>query len=101
VAAQGEVDVVALREHLGMMLWETVEATFAEGRGDAEDERPEPPRPPMLSVRLKALKQIAKLYDLGERKKGKGLVTEPVACATPAEIAASVREWRRERSERS
>jgi|GEM_PF-4612494 len=58
VAAQTEV--VALREQIGLVLWETVEATFAEGKkgkgkGEAEGEGPAPPRAPMLLLRLKAL----------------------------------------------
>ena len=96
-AAQTAAEFAALREHLGVLLWDTVEATFA---ADAKDERPAPPRPPMLAVRLKALKQIAKLYQLGEPQKGKGAVREPVACATPEEIAAAVGEWRRENEKR-
>ena len=92
--AQGEGDVVGLREQIGVMLWETVEATFAEGKGDAGNERPAPPRAPMLAVRLKALRQIGKLYGLGDGRKGKVKEPEPVACATPEEIAALVQEWR-------
>ena len=94
VAALGAVDVVGLREHLGVVLWETVVATFAEGKGDAGDERPAVPKASMLSVRLKALRQIGKLYGLGEGRKGKVREREPVACATPEEIAALVGEWR-------
>ena len=94
VAAQREVDVAGLREQIGVVLWETVEATFAEGKGDAkdaEDERPAVPRASMLSVRLKALRQIGKLYGLGDGRKGKVREPVPVACATPEEIAALVR----------
>jgi len=94
VAAQREVDAVGLREHLGVVLWETVEATFAVGKGDAADERPAVPRASMLSVRLKALRQIGKLYGLGDGRKAKVREPEPVACATPEEIAALVGEWR-------
>ena len=95
------VERTALREYRGVILWETVEATFAEGevgqgrgKGGVEGERP---KPPMLLLRLKALKQIGKLYGLEERKKAKRVEPEPVACATPEEIAALVGEWRRRR----
>ena len=93
-------DVVGLREHIGVVLWETVEATFAVGKGDAADERPAVPKASMLSVRLKALRQIGKLYGLGDGRKAKVREPEPVACATPEEIAASVREWRLRRVDR-
>lgn len=96
-APQGEADVTALRERVGTALWETVAATFAEGRLDAEGKEAGVAAPPMLSVRIRALKQIAKLYGVGRENRARASrVRECVTpvCATPEEIVELVREWR-------
>ena len=95
-APKSEAEMAALREHLSAVLWQTVEATFptvpllgAAGE-DLDEEEPGPTSPPMLSVRLKALDQIAKLYDVGGAQSaaaGGG----PLPYATPEEIADEVR----------
>ena len=69
LAPQSALDFTSIREHISAALWQTVEATFPDvmSMADAEDEDADPPgasSPPMLSVRLKALDQIAKLYDI-------------------------------------
>ncbi len=93
-APQSESDFALLREHISAALWQTVEATFPHVMADAEDdedaEPPAPVTPPMLSVRLKALDQIAKLYDLSVEQRAAGFA--PLPYATPEEIALSVRE---------
>ena len=94
-APQSEAELAALREHLSAVLWQTVEATFPAvpllgAEEDEEEEEPGLPTPPMLSVRLKALDQIAKLYDVGvvqSAAAGSG----PLPYATPEEIAEDVR----------
>ena len=95
-APQSEAEMAALREHLSAVLWQTVEATFpavpllGAEEDDEEEEEPGLPTPPMLSVRLKALDQIAKLYDVGvvqSAAAGSG----PLPYATPEEIADEVR----------
>ncbi len=102
-APQTEADVAGLREHIGVVLWETVAATFAEGMADAKNGEagaPAEPKPAMLSIRIRALKEIAQLYDVGPKKKRDDDCV-PSVCATPEEIAESVREWReREKVER-
>jgi hypothetical protein len=97
-APQSEADFAGLRELVGVALWQTVAETFAPEvmvDADAENEKAgphAPPRLPLVSTRIKALKQIAKLYDLRwkSRTRDSGLV--PVPCATREEIAEVVRE---------
>ncbi|OYW73531.1 MAG: hypothetical protein B7Z37_21120 [Verrucomicrobia bacterium 12-59-8] len=93
LAPQSEADFALLREHLSEVLWQTVHATYPDVLADADDADADPPppaTPPMLSVRLKALDQIAKLYDLSlEQRATDG---GPLPYATPEEIAESVRE---------
>ncbi|WP_397379909.1 hypothetical protein [Prosthecobacter sp.] len=96
LALRSEGDLVALRECVSVALWETVVGTF--GVPEVEDaERAEVPSAPMLSVRVKALRQMARLY--GVECKGRAAAAaaavEPVGCATPEEIAEAVRERRR------
>ncbi len=88
---ESEADFAGLREQVGVALWETVAATFPEMMVDAESGE-EGPTAPMLSVRMRALKQMAKLYGVGRRKRGGDEVMR--VCATPEEIAEGVREWR-------
>jgi len=99
-APQSEGDFSALREQVCVALWETVVGTFAvpEVRLEAEGgDGGAPAPPPMLSVRLRALRQMAKIYDVGGRESQAGAaVVVPVACATPEEIAGLVRERLRE-----
>lgn len=105
LAPQSERDVAVLREHVSVALWETVVATFAvpEGRLGAEGEDDDAeraalplPLPPasMLSVRVKALRQMASLYDVDCQGRVAAAEVVPVACATPEEIAEMVRERR-------
>ncbi len=111
LARQAEADVAGLREHVGLALWETVVATFpvpevtmeAEGENEGAEEATAEPalptaEPPMLSVRIRALTEIGKLYGLGSRsREARSTGDVAPACATPEEIVALVREWRRER----
>ncbi len=94
LAPQSESDFAALREHISAALWQTVEATFPDVMQDAEEgedaDPPGPSSPPMLSVRLKALDQIAKLYDLTLEIRSADFA--PLPYATPEDIALSVRE---------
>ncbi|WP_395732198.1 hypothetical protein [Prosthecobacter sp.] len=92
-------DVVALRERVGLALWETVVASFGEGPGKSEGGDgavPEPPSMALVSVRLKALRQMGRLYGVSDRRRGKrgGRAAEvgPQVCAAPEEIAGLVRE---------
>lgn len=62
-APKTEADFAGLREHIGVALWETVVASFA------VPVESEARRPPMMAVRIKALKQIAKLYGVGRKRK--------------------------------
>ncbi len=57
---------------------------------------------PLLGVRLKALRQIAVLYDVNPKRKAKAQDPrfEPVEPATPEEISELVRKWREEREVR-
>ena len=94
-------DVVALRERVGLALWETVVAAFGEGPGKSEGgdgAAPEPPSMALVSVRLKALRQMGKLYGVSARGQGKrgGRAAEVglTVCATPEEVAEEVRKWR-------
>ncbi len=96
-APKSEGDVTALREQVSVALWETVVGTFAEVQGNAGGEKEwgvgavsPMTNPPMLSVRLRALRQMSKLY--GVDCQGRAAAV-PVNCATPEEIAESVREW--------
>lgn len=93
-APQSEPDFTALREHIGAALWQTVEATFPDvmSMADADEDADPPaaPSPPMLSVRLKALDQIAKLYDITLETPASE--HGPLPYATPEDIAVSVRE---------
>lgn len=97
-APQSEAEFVMLREDLSARLWQTVEATYpgvpllgagADAEVAAEEEQPGPTAPPMLSVRLKALDQISKLYDVGVTQTATS--TGPLPYATPEEIAEDVR----------
>ncbi|MDI1313816.1 hypothetical protein [Prosthecobacter sp.] len=95
-AAQGpqsESDFATIREHISAALWQTVEATFPDVMANADDdEDADPPAaatPPMLSVRLKALDQIAKLYDLSLEQRSSD--SGPLPYATPDDIADDVR----------
>ena len=98
-APKSELEFTMLREHLREVLWQTVEATYPQvsllgEEADAEEPKakgkePGQPLPPMLSVRLKAADQIARLYDLGLVQSATG--TGPLPYATPEEIAESVR----------
>lgn len=91
---QCEADFAGLREQLCAALWQTVEETFPgllhEAAEDDEDEAGARASAPMLSVRLKALDQIAKLYDVGLVQHTAAFA--PLPYATPDDIAASVRE---------
>lgn len=93
-APQSEPDFTALREHIAATLWQTVESTFPDVMAAAdEDEDADPPAaptPPMLSVRLKALDQIAKLYDITLETPASD--QGPLPYTTPEDIAVSVRE---------
>jgi len=96
---QSEEDVAALRERVGLALWETVAASFGEGPGKCEGGDgavPEPPSMALVSVRLKAMRQMGKLYGVSAKRRGKrgGRAAEvgPQGCATPEEIAEAVRE---------
>ncbi len=94
LAPQSESDFASIREHISAALWQTVEATFPDVMANAdEDGDADPPAaatPPMLSVRLKALDQIAKLYDLSlETSAAAG--GGPLPYATPDDIADDVR----------
>ncbi len=107
LAPQSERDVAALREHVSVALWETVVATFAvpEGRLEAEGEdddaeRAALPSPSMLSVRVKALRQMARLYDVDCQGRTAAAAVVPVSYATPEEIEESVRKWMRGRESR-
>ncbi|WP_397383456.1 hypothetical protein [Prosthecobacter sp.] len=93
LAPQSELDFTALREHISAALWQTVEATFPDVMSMADaDEDADPPNassPPMLSVRLKALDQIAKLYDITLEQRPAAFA--PLPYATPDDIADDVR----------
>ena len=87
-APQAEADFARLREHLSAVLWQTVEATYPDA---AQAVASAAPSPPMLSVRLKAVDQIARLYDLTlEQTTAAAFPTLPYA--TPEEIAHDVRQ---------
>lgn len=98
---QSKEDVAELRERIGLMLWETVAATFGEGPGKRESgdgALTEPPSMALVSVRLKALRQMGRLYGVSTRKRGKrggrAAEVESQVCATPEEIAEAVRDRR-------
>jgi hypothetical protein len=98
-APESEADFTGLRERIGVALWETVMATYSEGNPGAENAEegvPAPvPKAAMLPVRIRALKQIGKLYGGGRKKRGGDDV--PREYATPEEIVEAVREWRERR----
>lgn len=101
LAPQSEGDLAALRERVGLALWETVVETFGEGPGKSEGGDgavTEPPSMALVSVRLTALRQMGKLYGVSARSRGKrgGRAAEVglEVCATPEEIAGLVRKWR-------
>ncbi len=107
LAPRSEGDLAALRERVGLALWETVAATFGEGLGKSDGGDgavTEPPSMALVSVRLKALRQMGRLYGVSTKKRGKrgGRAAEvgPQVCATPEEIAGLVREWLRSRGDR-
>ena len=91
---QSEPDFIALREHIAATLWQTVESTFPDvmSMADADEDADPPgaPTAPMLSVRLKALDQIAKLYDITLETPASD--PGPLPYTTPEDIAVSVRE---------
>lgn len=93
LAPQSELDFTSIREHIGAALWQTVEATFPDvmSMADADEDAdpPGPSSPPMLSVRLKALDQIAKLYDITLEQRPAAFA--PLPYATPDDIADDVR----------
>jgi len=72
-AAQSEADFTGLREHIGVLLWQTVTASFHEVILGAENGQGGPPAPPLLSVRMRALNQLAKLYDVGPKRRRGGV----------------------------
>jgi len=119
-APQREEEFTALREQICAALWQTVECTFPKvplpaaphaGRelalhmgADGQMElplrfslppeplpTPEPPSAPMLTVRLRALDQLAKLYDVGVGRSPSGAEAEEGPYAMPEEIAEAVR----------
>ena len=119
-APQREEEFTALREQICAALWQTVECTFPKvplpaaphaGRelalqmgADGQMElplrfalppvpvlAPEPPSAPMLTVRLRALDQLAKLYDVGVGRSPSGAEAEEGPYAMPEEIAEAVR----------
>ncbi len=106
-----EADMRSMRARMGVVLWETVVTTFQEeaGAAGAGDENGNEgaglpgavsgsPRPPMLSMRIRALTMLAKLHGIslsGKKKRASEREVVSQCCATPAEIAESVREWLR------
>lgn len=95
-APKSEGDFAALREQMGMVLWQTLEATFTGLMPDANGEARKRPVP-MLGVRIRALKQMAKLYGVDPKVKVKAETCRAEACATPEQIAGLVRERLEER----
>jgi hypothetical protein len=93
LAPRSEGDLVALRERVSVALWETVVGTFAgsESTVVGENEQAVVVAAPMLSVRLRALRQMASLYDVDCKGRAAAAVVVPVGCATPEEIAEAVR----------
>lgn len=96
LAPRSEEDLVALRECVSVALWETVVGTFGvpEATVEGENEAAAQVPAPMLSVRLRALRQMARLYDVDCQGRVAAAEEVPVACATPEEIAEMVRERR-------
>jgi len=96
---ESEADFAGLRERIGVALWETVAATYPAGNPGAVNAEVGAPVPKaaMLSVRIRALKQIGKLYGGGRKKKGGDGVQREYA--TPEEIVEAVRVWRERREE--
>jgi|GEM_PF-1829208 len=99
LAPRSEEDLVALREHVCVALWETVVVTFAgsEVSVAGEDEGAALVPAPMLSVRLRALRQMASLYAVDCKGGAAAAAVVPVGCATREEIAEKVRERLRSR----
>ena len=99
LAPRSEGDLVALRERVSVALWETVVETFAgsEVSLSGEDEGTALVPAAMLSVRLRALRQMASLYDVDCKRGAAAAAVVPVGCATREEIAEMVRERRRGR----
>lgn len=97
---RSEGDVVALREQVCVALWETVMETFAErkpGDGDANEMVGGSVSQSMMRVRMRALKQMGRLYGVGGGRRARAKKdVEPVACATREEIAEAVRKRLRE-----
>ncbi|MHB1081363.1 MAG: EF-hand domain-containing protein [Prosthecobacter sp.] len=93
LAPRSEEDLVALRECVSVALWETVVGTFGvpEARVEGENEGEALVPAPMLSVRLRALRQMARLYDVDCQGRVAAAEVGRVACATPEEIAEMVR----------
>lgn len=92
-APQCETDFSGLREHLCAVLWQTVEETFPSLLHEPDDDESAADSrasAPMLSVRLKALDQIAKLYDVGLVQHTAGF--SPLPYSTPDDIADDVRQ---------
>ena len=100
-APRSEADFTGLRERVCLELWETVVATFAvpEMATEAEGDEAGAPmaKPAMLSVRMRALKQMGKLYGLDGKRRKSDPEAVPECCATPEEVVEMVREWRRSR----
>lgn len=59
-APKSKGDFAALRERVGLALWETVLVTFAVPEGTVAAS--------MLAVRVRALRQMAKLYGMGGKR---------------------------------
>lgn len=101
LAPRSEGDLVALRERVSVALWETVVETFAVPEepvaGEDENEGAALVTTPMLSVRLRALRQMASLYAVDCKGGAAAAAVVPVGCATREEIAEMVRERMRGR----
>ena len=96
LAPRSEGDLVALRERVSVALWETVVETFAVPE-EVDAERAEMPSASMVSVRVKALRQMARLYGVDSKGRAAAAAEERAGCARPAEVAEAVRERRRSR----
>lgn len=95
LAPQSEGDLVALRERVSVALWETVVETFAVPEA-GDEERAEVPSASMVSVRVKALRQMARLYGVDGKGRARAAAeVVPVSSARPEEIVEMVRERRR------
>ncbi len=102
-APRSEGDYTALRERVCLELWETVVATFSvpemamEAEGEGDEAGVPVAKSPMLAVRMRALKQMGKLYGLDGKRPDTEAEEAPGGCAKPEEIVEMVREWRRSR----